>query len=172
MNHNTDNSIPLPTGNTDSLPLGDAPGATHGGPSPSSSPLPSGDERGQPPAPSPSNNNQALIDGLRALADFLEQRPQFPAIDLAKSIAEVSFMASSREEIATVIRAMERTEKTRPNKPNDWRFEARRSFGPVSIVVWTFRDCVCRKVKKMKMVEVWECDDSILKAMPQKSEAF
>ncbi len=116
--------------------------------------------------------NAELIQGLRALADFLQQHPQ-PELCYASPIINVFLNA---EELPARIRGVGELEKFAAGN----YFWLRRSFGPVKLDFSFEREKICRKVstgtkvvpavpaQPEKIVETfeWECPDSILRPEP------
>jgi len=119
----------------------------------------------------------AVIDGLRALADFLEANPSLPAPTLNRLLVPLS----TREQIAGIARVG----SWQKDYESDTWFSLKRSFGPqVTLEYFTERSNVCRKVKtgetrlvparpaepeRIEDVEKWVCDDAAL--LPDREQA-
>ena len=83
--------------------------------------------------------NQAFIDGLRELADFLEANPQNRQL---WDHQVFHFFAQSKEEFAQALRDLSPC-----SKEDDGSFvEAIRSFGPVRVVVNLNHDKGCERI--------------------------
>jgi hypothetical protein len=108
------------------------------------------------------NDREELIQGLRDMADFLEQQPDVPIV----YHAGMSVPVFGIDTIRAAIRAMGDVEK---------RFEGNyvsviRRFGPVKYEVFVAREDVCEKTVVGKRVvpeheeEIveWSCRESLL----------
>lgn len=120
------------------------------------------------------NNNQGLIDGLMALADFLDQRPTFPRVTPPTFFSFIGY----KEQLVKVVREQNlgEVEKTWL----DSFFQLKKLFGEVELRVTIDREQVCEKVETITQVEEpvmvptgekrlvdkktvqWVCKDSIL----------
>jgi hypothetical protein len=89
--------------------------------------------------------NLGVIEGLRALADFLEAHPDLPPINWAA--------ASARVDTKDVFIAAARPMGSFKKVVNDYDYELVRKFGPVKLDVSIRRETICKKVVK------WECPD-------------
>lgn len=110
-----------------------------------------------------SNERHALIDGLRACAEFLEQNPDMPTPSPAGFHAFVL-----RDELMALARKAGWTKYYDANY-----FALRKHFGPISYELFIDRSEVCRRVSKgtrivpsqpEQVVEYfeWVCDDPVL----------
>lgn len=104
------------------------------------------------------NNNQALIDGLRKAADFLEAKPDFPSFEAAFSAP--SFIRlwcwNNKEKLQEAARHLGTFEK----RFDDHYFTLVRAMNEaVQIEVCIDRSAVCKKIV------TWDCpdDESLLK---------
>lgn len=99
------------------------------------------------------NKHQALIEGLRAAADFLESRPDFPQFQIPQRLY---FRAWDKAELQTLARNLGSFTK----HFNDDRFELHKKFSAqFAIEVHADRDTICKKTV------TWDCpdDESLLK---------
>lgn len=88
--------------------------------------------------PAKVNNNQALIDGLRAAADFLAERPEFPLLNF-----NLETWINQKGLLKAAVRQMGNAEKI---YGQSWMC-FRKQFGPIKIDLNTCRDTVCTKVQ-------------------------
>jgi len=93
------------------------------------------------------NNNQALIDALRQAADFLEAKPDFPAM----GYQNLCLWADSKEDLRFAARQLGSFTKV---FTDSW-FELHHEITPkiFSIEVRIWRDRICKKVV------TWDCPD-------------
>ncbi len=128
------------------------------------------------------------IKGLRDLADFLEQHPDFPSLPLdGGSALTIMSYTLTREQLAS----MPRTLGGRWDKDaDDTYYHLRRRFGPHQVQLYTSRGDVCERVQvgtrtvqqpapdapPVPMVDVevpvyeWRCPDSLLADVPVTAE--
>jgi hypothetical protein len=102
--------------------------------------------------------NIEFAAGLRELADLYEQHPEMAhpgSIDL--------FLYCSREQFADTVKAM--GSECRVDSGDNYFFKVARNFGAVSVILYTPRANVCRKVRRLKEVDDWECVDSSLESL-------
>lgn len=112
------------------------------------------------------NNNQALIDGLRKAADFLESRPGFPVFQPQR----ISLWAWQNKE---ALRDAARQLGSFTKKFTDHYFSLHKSINEAfEIEIYIDREQICKKIVK------WECpdDEALLRlvepeALPEKPEA-
>ena len=124
-------------------------------------------------------NKDGLIDGLRSLADWLEQNPD--ALALMKSETTINLWVYDKDRFRALVSKLGACEKDQAGGV----FWVRKRFGPINLEINTSRENVCeRKVTKrtiteevpdldgdvpMKTVErevediEWDCPDSLLK---------
>lgn len=108
-----------------------------------------------------SNNNQALIEGLRQAADFLESKPDFPV--MGKQTIELRVWDDKPK-----LREAARQLGSFTKRFTEYYFEIAKAMNEwVEIQVYTDRDQVCKK----KIV--WECpdDESLLKIITEEPAA-
>jgi hypothetical protein len=117
------------------------------------------------------------VDGLRQLATFIEEHPDFTLPTCASVVVLVTEMPpeQARAEMARLARQLGNAEK---NTYGDW-FEVARKFGPHSLDINAYRQQICeRVVVGTETVEVadpnapkvtitrdkveWKCPPSIL----------
>jgi hypothetical protein len=113
-----------------------------------------------------SNNNQALIDGLRMAADFFESKPEFPNLNTVYGTSyrqTIRLWLSNKTELPSVARQLGSFTK----KFSDHYFELHRTFNEAfEIEVTIDREQVCKKIV------TWDCpdDESLLKLVETHSE--
>lgn len=105
------------------------------------------------------NNNQALIDGLRKAADFLESRPEFPSLEKLYGLTRpqsLRLWVSDKSELSVVARHLGSFTK----EFTDHYFELHKAFNEAfEIEVLIDRTQVCKKIV------TWDCpdDESLLR---------
>ena len=104
------------------------------------------------------NNNQALIDGLRQVADFLESKPDFPAFQNNhwSLPAVLRLWTNDKEILRDAARQLGSFEK----KFTDHYFELHKAFNTaIELEVSIDRERVCKKIV------TWDCpdDDALLR---------
>jgi len=136
------------------------------------------------------NDRSTYINGLRALADLLEAKPDLPPPSVGTD-GEISWHISARsydnvaETIAMIARLIPgRLEKnSSDDEYGSIYFELSGSLAGLPVKIWTFREDVCRKVvtgtrEVQKQVPVgyetvtetvdvfgWECEPILAKAI-------
>lgn len=116
----------------------------------------------------PANPNQATINGLRKMADFLERNPQFP-IDQCCGVHAYFFCWDDIERFRQITNMLGPLKK----EANGEDFKATRDFGgSVSVVVKADRKKVCTRipagtktVKKMVRREVTPGEQALLDSL-------
>ena len=104
------------------------------------------------------NNNQKLIDGLRLAADWLDSKPDFPAMDRlfgSKVPQTLRLWATDKPQLKEAARQLGSFEK----EFTDYYLELLKSFNEaVLLEVVINRERVCKKIV------TWDCpdDDSLL----------
>ena len=106
--------------------------------------------------------NDALVQGLRDLADFMEQNPHLNWSDrehyTASTTADVMVIINERDDFAAFAATPGGWTK-RGYGGDNGNFEIARKFGPVKLQVVTQRNEVCeRKVVGIETVEVPDPD--------------
>jgi hypothetical protein len=132
-------------------------------------------------------HQRELVEGLRKLADFIEDHPELPINDPGIKLdfwvyADYAFQTkrgrSAKEKMATAAKAFGKAKK---EYTSNW-FDLSRNFGPIILEFTTSRSNVCRPVvkeviehpeeivpqhvKPARTEEVieWICDDPLLSA--------
>ncbi len=112
----------------------------------------------------------AYIEGLRELADALEQRPEL--LDGLSPVMLYCFTQSR----ADFVRRADELGGDRSKTFDDWYVNVRRTFGPHAVEVCVNREQVCRKVvtgerlvpakpaepEHVEEVVEWVCDDPVI----------
>ena len=102
------------------------------------------------------------VDGLRALADFLEAHPDLIEIHLPATFHV--FPGSDKAKFARLALQLGTSEKS---VDSSW-YNVERSFGPHKICVATSRSNVCEKiVVGSETVEIEEADPEVVAALPK-----
>ena len=101
------------------------------------------------------NNNQELIDGLREMADFLEERPDFGAVGVPSFLC---YMAD-KESFVEHCRQLGSYAK-HVDDGGKW-IEAHKRFGPIDFQVYTARENICERL----VTEV-EVPEEVIPAIP------
>ncbi len=98
-------------------------------------------------------DQQKMSQGLRELADFLDERPDFTPRTL-------TFHKShrTREGFVELARQLGSFEKD----VTENYYNLNRFFGPVTLQLYCEREVVCTKRIEMQEVEVWDCPDHLL----------
>lgn len=103
-------------------------------------------------------NKSELIKGLRGLADYLDAN-DFPQDACRYEIGMSRVWCDTPESFIQAAKAMGSFVKS----VSDSFFDVKKIFdGGIELEATINRDKICKKVKKMQEVEVWECPESIL----------
>lgn len=108
------------------------------------------------------NTRAAFVAGLRAVADFLDDHPDFPT----PSTYSIPAFQSGAWTPADFARCASMLGGTRSKDANDNWIEVRRPFGPLTLVVFSSRDAVCEK--RIVGVETVEVDEEVTPAVTRK----
>ena len=105
---------------------------------------------------------QKMSQGLRELADFLDEQPEFlghPYFSILKHV-------DNREQFLELARKLGTFEK----EVSDEHYNLNRMFGPIKLQVYCERDVVCTKriVTKTIEVEEWNCPEHLLSGNGEK----
>lgn len=115
------------------------------------------------------NRNRELIDGMRAVADFLESKPELPHISFSQVL---NIFVETKEELVGVARMVggELEKKVITNY-----FFLRRNFGAFCLDINCERDAVCERVVVDKIehpetvqpawteeIVEWRCPEAVL----------
>ena len=108
---------------------------------------------------------QKMSQGLRELADFLDEQPEFlghPYFSILKNV-------DNREQFLDLARKLGTFEK----EVSDEHYNLNRMFGPIKLQVYCDRDVVCTKriVTKTIEVEEWNCPEHLLSGNGEKEVA-
>ncbi len=106
------------------------------------------------------SKSEELADGLRQLATLVEGM-KLPAYGV---YAHVSVIAVKADEFRALARAVGTFEK---NGDEHYYRIVRKFPGDVDITITIDRGKICRKVRVMKEVDAYECDDSLLDPTPE-----
>jgi len=113
-----------------------------------------------------------LVEGLRAFADFIEERGlELPIQSPKMKLTEILYGENAKEKIQNVARKIGRAEKNW----GSYYFDLRKEFGPVTLEFSVQKEQVCQKrvvgfkdvpeyispARREEVVE-WTCVDSIL----------
>ncbi|MGD0497503.1 MAG: hypothetical protein ABSC23_03605 [Bryobacteraceae bacterium] len=106
--------------------------------------------------------NEQFVQGLRELADFYAANPEMPMPSYTSMVVN-SF---SKDQFVSAVRVLARGGKVEKRTDDDKSIMkehyAIRTFGGLKLDVAISKSMVCRKVRKMVEMEVWECPDSLL----------
>ena len=123
-----------------------------------------------------SKREKEFVNGLRELADWIEDHPGFVNPAECDSWYLLK-LCHSREDLAKAVQTLGNVEK----RPDGNYFNVRRYFGPLIIEAYISREQVCTKIVKgtrfvpERVVEAyeeqiveWECSDPLLTSLPKK----
>jgi hypothetical protein len=111
--------------------------------------------------------NLKFAEGLRALADLYERHPEMLVPDHGLSL----YMPydTKSENLRATIKAFTDGGTVHKDPSDEYYYRLHRFFGVLEVTVNVERSVFCKKVTRMKMVETWECPDSILEGLePEK----
>lgn len=103
----------------------------------------------------------SLAAGMRAAADWIEQNADLPLTPNDYQ-NEIRLDADSRSAVSAAAKAMGSFQKIPAHPLADYYYIISKQFGPMLLSTFCERGKVCKKIKIMKEVESWECEDSIL----------
>jgi hypothetical protein len=102
-----------------------------------------------------------LANGLREAADWLEANADLPPSVWRSNSVHIN--CDTREEFQAVARALGTFDKHVQNGLQDFEYTIERKFSPTfGIQVAVSKGKICRKVRVMREVDAYECEDSIL----------
>ena len=112
-------------------------------------------------------NQQKMSAGLRELADFLDENPDF-ADNNNREIIFYNYVCKQE-------RFLELAQQLGPFEKdiNDTYYTLQRTFGPIKVQVYCDRDLICTKRMVTKTIEVeeWDCPEHLLSNNGEKAVA-
>jgi hypothetical protein len=98
---------------------------------------------------------------LRSLADLYEAHPGMAV----PNAVNLFLFDTSRERFAETVKALGACRKNPPVTPDSTFFTIEKDLGGVPVKFTTDRSTICRKVRRMEMVDAWDCSDPILEGL-------
>jgi hypothetical protein len=109
-------------------------------------------------------NGQEVANGLREMADVVEKLDDLHKLGVYPSMSLYVYLPEHFRAIARQIGTFDKLKDA-----NNYVIE-RRFSGGVKLTAQIDRGKICRKVKVMREVDEFECDDSLLDPTPETAE--
>ena len=104
-------------------------------------------------------NQQKMSQGLRELADFLDEHPDFKIREIT-----INSYKTHREEFIACAQQLEPFEKS----ADEHYYSLTRMFGPIILNLYCDHSLVCTKRIVQKDVEEWDCPEHLLSGNGEK----